>query len=85
MPTIYRHIPPFCSGEIQSTVEFTTHAELMAIPFVKNFSSWPNFYRYSKTKTKMMAEYDGGKTCYVVGTLIDINNVDLPIWVPVEE
>lgn len=84
MPIIRRYAPAFCDQSGPKEVSFETHAELMAIPFVKNFSAWPNFYRYSKSKSKLIAEYDNGKTWFVVGTLIDIDLVDMPIWVPAE-
>lgn len=77
--TIRQHIPDFFEGFEKALVDFNTLEDLLAIPWVKNFSAHANFYRYSVSDNHLMAEYRGGRTWWVVGTLR--HRVDgLPEW-----
>jgi hypothetical protein len=77
---IRQHIPDFCEGFDKATVEFDTLEELLAIPFVKNFSRHPTFFRFSMSDRHLIAEYRGGREWWVVGTLSHPEAVPLPDW-----
>ena len=84
MPVIRQHRPAFFEGWENEVVNFNTVEELLAIPFVKNFSDQPNFDKYSISKSDMgdmlMAEYDGGLIWWVVGHLKEAEDLQIPVW-----
>ena len=81
MNAIRQHIPASVVGfeEDAVTIEFDTLEELVAIPFVKNFSIYGNFYRYSVSDNHLMAEYRGGREWWVIGFLQN-PDIGLPAW-----
>ncbi|PWT88678.1 MAG: hypothetical protein C5B54_10245 [Acidobacteria bacterium] len=85
MNSIKQYRPTFVeSDEELKRVEFNSLDELLAIPFVKNFSegkyAGPLFKRFTISDHKiLMAEYKSGEY-YVVGFLKE--PVDLPKWEP---
>jgi hypothetical protein len=66
-------------GYPKALVEFDTLDELLAIPWVKNFSDLKTFYRYSVSGKCLMAEYRGGREWWVIG-LLRHNDIELPKW-----
>lgn len=87
--TIRQHIPNFVSGFNPAIEEFKTLDELLNLDFVKRFSDGdPNFYRFSVkdyvTRVHLMAEYDEGRTWWVVGYINGIakDDIGLPQWIP---
>lgn len=79
MNAIRQHRPAFFEGFDNATVEFNTLEELLAIPWVKNFSTIKGFHRFSVSDNHLMAEYRMGREWWVVGFLKD-KNVGLPLW-----
>jgi hypothetical protein len=85
MNEIRQHIPSFIDGVDPLTIPFETVAELLDIPFVKNFidgMAWP-FYRFSFCPdiSALMAEYQLGQHWFVVGFIRDpLPGEPLPIW-----
>jgi hypothetical protein len=83
MPSIRQHRPAYFTGYKNEVVEFATLADLLAIPFVANFTTGPNFHRFSITDNAMlMAEYDSGQRWFVVGFL-EGKLPTLPEWRPI--
>lgn len=79
MNEIRQHRPAFFEGWENETIQFDTLEELLAIPWVKNFSAHGNFHQYSVSGNHLMAEYRGGREWWVVGTLKhDVEG--LPKW-----
>lgn len=76
---IRQHIPDFCEGFEKAVVEFNTLEELLAIPFVKNFSAHDSFHRYSVNDNHLIAEYRGGREWWVVG-ILKSSVEGLPEW-----
>lgn len=77
---IRKHIPNFCSGLESQEVEFNSLTELMAIPWVKQWTDDENFFRFSiSNEHHLMAEMDAGKKWWVIGYLTDYQ-LDLPKW-----
>jgi len=80
---ITRYVPTFVDlDEPPLICKFGTLEELKTIPFVYNFTKDPNFYRFSVSDNRLMAEYIGGKKWWVIGYLdIDATNeLILPKW-----
>lgn len=88
MNAITQYRPAYFSGFENATVEFESTADLLEIPFVKNFvhNLEKPFHRFSMTKSEMggpsmlMAEYDDGHVWWVVGHFRDVADLDLPEW-----
>lgn len=94
MATIRQRIPAFFSGIEPDIVEFNTQDELLEIDFVRNFSidrrfgeETPDeyFHQYSLSGNNLMAEVNGGKSWFVIGTLDDTSMLNLPEWIPKNE
>jgi len=83
MNTIRQHIPDFVEIEPheRETAQFETVEELMVLPWVRNFTKLPGFYRFSVSNNgaHLIAEYRGGREWWVVGRL-GHTNIDLPEW-----
>ena len=87
---IKQHRPKFVDLDTQpQTIEFQNTEELLNIPFVKNFSTEQDFYKYSISvnhpgHSLLIAEYNKGQNWWVVGYLsIEENSsLNLPIWKP---
>jgi hypothetical protein len=77
--SIRQHRPDFVEGYPKALVEFDTLEELLAIPWVKNFSVLKTFHRYSVSGNCLIAEYRNGREWWVVG-LLKNNDVGLPKW-----
>lgn len=82
MKQFTEHRPGYFSGFENQTYNVNDFAEVLEIPFVKNFSNDPNFYSYAVSvdtkpeyRLTLMAlydwdeEYNGCKKWYVVGYL----------------
>ena len=84
-PTIEQYTPASIDADAE-IAEFTTMADLIAIPFVQKFHDDPEFFRFSLEKygipNLLMAEFDEGRRWLVVG-LITGDPPDLPAWEPV--
>lgn len=78
--TFRPHMPGFMDFEPDPSVDFTTMAELLAVPIVQRFMAQAGFYRLSLSGNQeqwlLMAEYKEGKDWYVLGYLKD--QIDLP-------
>lgn len=91
MASITQHIPSFFEGIEPSIEIFVTEAELLAIPFVRNFSIDTRFgdeqeetffCRYSLNGNILMADCGHGcNISYVIGTISDTNGLNLPEWI----
>jgi len=79
MNAIKQHIPDFCEGFEKALVEFNTLEELLAIDFVKKFSTFPKFHQFSMNDGHMIAEYRGGREWWVVGRIREPVE-GLPAW-----
>ena len=80
--TITQYRPAFISGFENEVVAFATADDLLAIPFVENFTTLPDFHRFSlwrDAQVYLMAECDDGYRWWVVGR-IDGASPDLPTW-----
>jgi len=91
MNRITQHIPSFVEtrDDSRKSGEFTTLEELFAVPFVAKWETEPNFLKWSKSDTCLMAEFSPSEekpagTHWVVGFLKDPSSVDLPYWVETE-
>ena len=81
MGKIRQHIPNFCSGLDSQEIEFNNLAELMAIPWVKQWTDDKNFFRFSiSDEHRLMAETHSGRKWWVIGFLTDCQ-LNLPEWV----
>jgi len=89
MAKIRQYFPNFYSGFDPQTIEFNTQKELLKIDFVKGFSENKTFFRYSliiddnKTsefKSTLMAEYKNGYKWFVVGSIDNVDSLNLPKW-----
>ena len=75
---IRQHISNFCSGIEPQEAEFDSLAELMAIPWVKQWTDDKDFFRFSiSNEHHLMAEIHSGKKWWVVGYLTNYQ-LDLP-------
>lgn len=88
MNQIRQHIPGFVDGIEPAEATFSTLDELLSVPFVARFREIVDpgkpFHRfsYSEDGNLLMAEYDEGRSWWVVGYLREA--VDgLPNWEPV--
>jgi hypothetical protein len=84
---IKQHIPTFVDTDRDppDRAEFSTLAELEAIPFVARWkmnADGDTFHRFSKSENCLMAELNGGRDFWVVGFIADPDAVNLPIWMP---
>lgn len=79
MSKIRQHIPGFVSGMDPETSEFTTTEELLNIPWIKKLSKFKYFTRFSLSDHHLMIEL-GPDIYYVVGTIDNIENINLPKW-----
>jgi len=80
---IRQHIPNFVDlDEYPEEIEFSTLNELLEIPFVKSKTKYDDFLKFSISDNHLMVEFDEGKTWYVVGSIDDVTNIDLPNWEP---
>lgn len=94
MNKIKQHIPNWVDGYEPEITEFNTLDELLAIPWVKKWTTIPEFYRFSASSdqsadrflvpemTHLMAELKQGREWWVVG-LMKHNVPELPEWKPV--
>ncbi len=92
MAKIHQYRPMFFDGYDNQINEFNSIDELLNIDWVKNFSLGmdekpnPHFHKYSISddgRPTLMAEFEDGKTWYVIGFIDDIEPVkDLPPWRP---
>lgn len=80
MNLIKQHIPNFCSGFDPIIVPFETTEDLLEIPFVKDFSASKKFDHYAINDNHLMCISDNGFHWWVIGTLIDPQEVNLPKW-----
>lgn len=82
------HIPNFITGRDAEGFAFATTEQLLASAAV---SSWRGlrsmeFHRFSLARdplpgsSMLMAEFDGGRSFYVVGYLESAEGLDLPTW-----
>lgn len=74
---IRQHIPNFITGAEVKEVVFKTIEELLDIDFVKNFKR-EDFYRYSLSGNKLMAEYKNGNEWCVIGHIDNPYQINLP-------
>jgi hypothetical protein len=91
--TITQHLPAYFTGFSKKVVAFETLDDLLEIPFVANFTTLPDFYRFSlwredadprfgvPAQVRLMAECENGRRWWVVGR-IDGTPPDLPTWKP---
>lgn len=83
MNSIKRHLPRYIAERIpQQPVEFTTTEELLAVEFVRTWTTYHRFYRFClNTPGKMlMVELDEGRMWVVVGHLAETSGIELPEW-----
>lgn len=99
MSYIVRHIPAYVSGgDPEGGYNFDSLEELLAIPFVKEWSKDNEFHKFSLTEwywgkrpfRQLMAELNYGFKWYVVGTIHDDYPdttflKDMPNWYPKEK
>lgn len=76
---VNQYRPAFFQGFENEQYEFFSVEELLSIPFISNFSSDPNFYRFSVFGNMLMAEYRGGREWWVVANF-ENPNIELPKW-----
>ena len=85
MNNIRQYFPIWANGEPQ-TAEFGTSQELLAVTFIKTWSGFPGFARFSVAREAhpcQMAEFEGGRTWWVVGHFSNAEGLgDLPSWSP---
>jgi len=80
--SIRQHIPPFVDGVDPKKGTFRSLPELLQVPWVAAWTDDPNFHRFSVSdRTRLMAEFDGGKVWWVVGFLSEVPD-GLPVWEP---
>jgi len=80
---ITKHVPGCVDmGDPLKESHFQDVPKLFAIPWVKSFSKYPDFYRYSMSEECLMAEYKGGKEWWVVGSIDHPERIQLPKWEP---
>lgn len=78
------HIPNFFDGFKPHIIEFDAISDLLENPLI--FDIWGNgkpgdqFYRFSKSDNRLMAEYNNGYNWYVLGSLSNSKEIDLPEW-----
>lgn len=88
---ITQHLPAYFSGFELEENEFDTIEELLDIEWIKRWSIQPEFYQYSLgfrepiERIHLIAEIDGGKTWWVVGRIVSIDNYEylinkIPKW-----
>jgi len=86
MNHITQHRPAFFTGFDNEEVDFNTTEELLAIPFVKSFSTDRRFHRYSVSVSPhgntihLMCELDDGYEWWCVGRLLNMEGITLPHW-----
>ena len=61
-------------------LEFNTLEELLALETLQTWVKMDDFRRFSKSGRYLMAELREGRTWWVIGSLDDPDNVDLPVW-----
>lgn len=90
--TFSPHFPHYIKAKKSSSVVFHTLEDLLNIDHVSKFKiskfQEKPFFRFSLSKETdkkyiLMAEYDNGKSWWVVG-FINQNIEDLPTWNPLE-
>lgn len=94
MNKIKQYRPGYFYGFENQEIIFNTEKELLEIDFVKNFSNEPNFFHFAistinkkrkddKTeKHYLIAVYENGSTWWVVGTLDNVIDLEIPLWEP---
>lgn len=86
MAKIKQYRPAFFYGFAYHENEFSSLHELMELEWVKNFTTIPEFHRFSinigNLGSVLMAEQDGGYRWWVVGYLYDFDFLwnELPVW-----
>lgn len=81
--SIRQYFPTYFDGFKPAVVVFETTDELLRIPFVSKFRDGTDFSRFSISDGILMAEYNGGKTWWVVGAIAVPSEIALPLWGPV--
>jgi len=79
---IRRYAPGFCEGADRSIAEFTDLDGLLAIPWVKAWSTKPGFHQFSTRMGSLLVEVDDGQRWHVIGTFRDAVPEGLPTWTP---
>lgn len=80
-----QRFPNFFSGFTPKEYEFDTVAELMELPFVKQWVSKNNFFKLSKSRMDssqqiLMCELNEGKDFWAIGWLYNSYDLELPVF-----
>lgn len=77
------HVPGFVTGIEPNVADVATTAELLALPWVKQYEQAPDpaysFHRWVQHHGHLMTEYNGGAVWFVVAYLSG-DPVELPEW-----
>ena len=76
---ITRYYPSFCDFT-QTTHEFTTKDEPLAIPWIASRTNNPKFHQFSLSHDHLMAEYREGREWWVAGYHEGIPEDWFPKW-----
>jgi len=84
MPTVKQRIPAFCDGFTAEKSEFNTIDDLLAVSFIKSFTSFADFSGFAIDKkmepTLLIATYKKGKEYWVIAYIDDSSTLKLPEW-----
>lgn len=84
-PTQYKfrqHIPGFVTGVEPFEHNYHDTTSLLEHPWMEEFSESEGFYRFSISQNYLMVEFNEGEKWHVLGTLENLECLDLPKWKP---
>tara|TARA_Y100000310_G_C20700285_1_gene829072 strand:- start:4297 stop:4614 length:318 start_codon:yes stop_codon:yes gene_type:complete len=85
---ITQHRPAYFTGYENEVSKFGSLNDLLEIPWIKRIEENPelNFYRWSQTDNLLIAEFNKGKTWFVIGRhMEETYKLRLPKWKPPKE
>ena len=75
-----QHIPNFVDVDYPLTKEFETTEELLSFDVVNKFTKHKNFSHFVISEKYLMAIYDEGFSYFVVGSILNPELLELPMW-----
>lgn len=86
MIRLQQYLPAFVEAGTAQIVDCLTYEDLLGVPWVEAFMHPVDghpFFRFSRARQDLVAEYAGGSVYYIVGR-IHKGELPIPIWEPKE-
>ena len=81
MPKVYQYIPAFYDARERPTpIEYKTKEDLLEIDFIRRWSKYSTFFKFSYDGKHLMAELDNGYTWYVIAIVEGVETLGFPAW-----